>query len=365
MYSSVASLHIALDARIQQQNSNRKTAIFPQQYDMVLNDAIQTVLKLRLSTRLNPIKIGFEESTNNYDSVKSLKRTCNPTCYYDSVTQRYYFELPSNYYMYASLIAKINYNNTNKTITTKDESINLSILNFDNFITPTKVVSDLKYTTSDNKIIVPRNIYKVGISTKSSFYYFNLIKDYFKNEKDIDCYYENYNDKYYPNSLIFKNKNNNIPINVILNDTILDTITYTEETIINKVIDITKTPIVEYTDMGYKKIDLVSSMNNANDTNDYYAKTNNHLNPKFIMENGKIFLTTDSKFYYSDIRLEYIKQPRIIDSTIGQMTDMEITDDILDIATKLLMATLNIRDPYAEQAAQQNQQRQQNQQLNN
>lgn len=348
MYSSVSSLHIALSARIQQQNSNRKTAILPQQYDMVLNDAITTVLRLRLSERLNPIRVGFEQSTNSYDSLKSLKRTCNPTCYFDSVTQRFYFELPSNYYMYDTVTSKINYKRTNTTITTEEEDSKITIIDFSNYITPSKVVADLKYVI-DEEIIIPRNIFKVGISSVSAFYYFNLIKDYFKSERNIDCYFENYNNKYYPNSLIFKNTT----INIILDDSEVEDITTTLETITNNILSTTE----GFIDLGVKKLDLVSSMDNANENNDYYSKSNSHLNPKFIMENNKVFLTTSPKFYYSNIVLEYIKTPRIIDSTIGQMTDMEITEDILDIATKLLMATLNIRDPYAEQQAnQQNQQ---------
>ena len=73
MYSSIASIHIALDSRLQILNSNRKQSIHPEEYDMAVNDAILTVLKQRFSPELNSKKQGLEESIKRYTDYLLLK----------------------------------------------------------------------------------------------------------------------------------------------------------------------------------------------------------------------------------------------------------------------------------------------------
>ena len=366
MYSSVSSLHIALDSRLQQLNSNRKQAIMPEQYDVALNDAINIVLKQRLSAKLNSKREGYEDSVTAYDTVKSLKRTCRPTCYFDTVEQKWYFELPSDYYMFDTLQANINYDRT-------------IISNNENYIDGIKYVSNVVFNKNYifKKDIISFNVLigthymhmgsedinLTGTSTKASFYYFNLIKDYIKAHYERDCYFENYRDTYSKNTLIFvSNTINKVPTQVTVtdqegnpedveNDGSISVIT--DDVAIKKAITTVRETTV---DMGSKKIDLVSSLNDTNETTDFYLHYNNHLNPKCTMQGGVVYLTSDPTFYYTNPRLVYIKQPRPIDSRINQMTDMEVADDILEVATQILMRVLNLRDPYAEQEAEQQKQ---------
>lgn len=359
MYSSVSSLHIALDGRLQQLNSNRKQAIMPEQYDVALNDAINIVLKQRLSAKLNSKREGYEDSVAAYDLVKSLKRTCRPVPYFDTVDNKWYFELPSDYYSFDTLQANINY----------DRSI---LSNGDNYTAGIKYVSIVKFLKTydyaklpiifknPNLDITSEDIYLTLTSAKASFYYFNLVKDYIKAKYNIDCFYENYRGTYYPNSLIFvSNIINKVPTQVLVNN-VVNTTTITT-TLANATPNIVKpsiitTPRETTIDMGSKKVDLVSSLNDTNETTDFYLHYNNHLNPKCTMQDGVVYLTSDPTFYYTNVRLNYIKQPRPIDSRINQMTDMEVADDILDMATQILMRMLNLRDPYAEQEAEQQKQ---------
>ena len=220
------------------------------------------------------------------------------------------------------------------------------------FITPTKT-------------IFPENINLVGTSNKASFYYFTVMKDYIKSKEKINCYFENYLDEYYPNSLIFVSDINNVPTSISVKDS-TDTNDITLTVVPNKIKVINSTVTIKIVgddsptviDMGSKKIDLISSLNDTNETTDFYQHYNRHLNPKCVMQEDKVILTTDTTFTYNNVRLDYVKTPRPIDSRINQMTDMEITEDILDVATQLLIRTLNLRDPYAEQEARQNQKNQ-------
>ena len=80
---------------------------------------------------------------------------------------------------------------------------------------------------------------------------------------------------------------------------------------------------------------------NYNDLdNDYYLSKNLHLNPiyKIVQNNG--ILKTNTNFIYEDITLEYIKHPRFVNSRLNRMTDMTITDEILDVACTNLSGIL-------------------------
>ena len=107
MYSSIASIHIALDSRLQILNSNRKQSIHPEEYDMAVNDAILTVLKQRFSPELNSKKQGLEESIKRYTDLSSLKRETPLDLYWDGKSQ--YFNLPSDCYLPISLYGTISY----------------------------------------------------------------------------------------------------------------------------------------------------------------------------------------------------------------------------------------------------------------
>ena len=114
MYSTVASLHIALDNRLQQLNSNRKEAIYPEQYDIAINDAIMQYIKSRVSAKLNSKQEGFESSISRYSDLESLKRKKSVIVYNnnESLTSlsEYVFDIPSNCYRPISLKSNIMYN---------------------------------------------------------------------------------------------------------------------------------------------------------------------------------------------------------------------------------------------------------------
>jgi len=355
-YSTVASLHIALDTRIQQVNSNRKQAIAPEQYDLALNDAILTVLKQRLSSQLSARQGGYEDSITAYDNIKSLKRTCRPLVYLEN--GKWTFDLPSDYYMYNSLQCNILYNRSRiDTWQTEIITSYVTVIDFSKYIfNKESLVYKIGIT-----FVKPLDIYLTAASKKSNFYYFDLICEWFKSEKGIDCYYENYNNSYYKGSLIFVTPIiGNIITGVYLeNNTVSPIALITATQTINNLNCFKDTAIGTLkpnVDMGSKKVDLISSLNDTNETNDFYLHQNNHLNPKCVMENNKVILTSDFTFAYTLPRFNYVKTPRLIDSRIEQMTDLSTTDDILELATNNLMRMLNIRDPYGEAEAKQQKQ---------
>jgi len=338
MYSTPSSLHIALDSRLQQLNSNRKQSIHPEQYDMALNDGILTVIKQRCSPKLNSKQEGFEDSIKRLDDLKSLKRTCKASIYFNDTKEQFY-DLPSNYYHYIASKGNVLYNRMDiiKNIVPKYKYV--TIIDFSSLsFTGKEIIYTCDEGTITNEIVTPK-YHLLTKSNKSKFYYFNYIKDSIKSKYDIDCYYENYKGEYYNNSLIFVTEDIDWAI--------------TSATIIGATVSEVLNPICTETfvetwlqgatvfvNMGSKKIDLISSQSSNDINNDFYLSKNQHLNPTCTIQNDVVHLKTNNTFLFKEVELEYIKYPRLIDSRIEQMTDVTITDEILDIAVSNLSGIL-------------------------
>lgn len=328
MYSTVSELHIALDSRLQQSNSNRKQAFHPEQYDMAYNDALLTIIKDRSSAKTNYKQEGFEQSIKRYEDLQSLKKDCSPTIFKDS--NYYYFYLPSDYYSYDTLVSKILYNRNGVTKSTSTRNLYASIFNFSNV---SMDITNITYTLSSGGTI-DTSKFKLFKSSKSLFYYFNLVRDFIKTNYGIDCYFENFNGQYYPNSLIFVTTDSTKRITSVNSTSIsiqTTTLSLGYDSIANN---------SQYVDLGYKKVELVSALESSNINNDYYLNRNIHLNPKFEIKSNKIYIKNDSTFCLDSVKLEYLKTPRLIDSRINQMTDMTITDEVLDLAVSNISGIL-------------------------
>jgi len=328
-YNSCQSLHIALDVRLQQLNSNRKRAISPEEKDMFLNDMTLNVVKQRCSAKLNSKKEGFEESKKRYEDLQSLKKDFKPTLYkYDD--DFYYFNLPSDYYSINNLIGNIRYNKRNINSGLVNETVYLAIANFDTVAvnSPNIIFTKEDTTTIDTSIF--SNLIK---SSSSLFYYFALVKEYFKSTLNIDCYFETYDDLYYKNSLIFVT---NTLANNITSST--SSITITKKQLVKQKLTF---PDTNYITMGRKGYDLVSSETLKKEQNDYYLTKNLHLNCSFTIKGNKVLIPIEPIFKPVDIVLEYIKYPRLIESRINQLTDVVILDEVLDATVAVIDARLS------------------------
>ena len=81
MYNTVKELHIALDQRLQQLNSNRKLVLYPEQKDARLNEAVLQFINNVVSDKTNIKKEGFEDTQKRYDDIEELIRTATLPIY--------------------------------------------------------------------------------------------------------------------------------------------------------------------------------------------------------------------------------------------------------------------------------------------
>ena len=325
MYSSIASLHIALDGRLQVLNSNRKQSIHPEQYDMAINDAILTVLKQRFSPQLNSKQQGLEESIKRYTDLSNLKKEVNVDILIDGVDQ--FFYKPSDCYLPITLNAELLFNR-NPLIIYSD--------NIEMYVIVIKINED---TINDNEIEIewlngdsiriPLN--GITKSNKSKFYTLNYLKEYFKETYDLDTYIESFDNYNFPDSILIVTSNGNYQIYAGMGAE------FSAHVFDRRFLDIT-----EYTTsiIKGKKVDLVSTSDYNNMNNDYYLSKNLHLNPVYKITKDRYKLKRNDNFLYKSAELEYIKYPRLVNSKLDRMTDFTITDEILDVATTNLSGIL-------------------------
>lgn len=326
MYSSIASLHIALDSRLLLLNSNRKVSIHPQQYDMAINDAIHTLLKQRFSPELNSKKQGFEESIKRYTDLSSLKRIIKTFVLVEGDTQ--FFYIPSNCYLPISCNATSKYRRAGIETAATTKTIYQSIITVKDPI-PTSISIQLASGT-----IETLDISKITNSSKSMFYTLNYLKEHLEEVYGLDCYIENFNNIYKANSLIVITDLVSKQFN-----TVNSTLTVVNSSFTKPFIDVVDTELLKHIDLD-KHIDLVSTEDFEKSKNDYYSYKNIHLNPYYKIVNSRGIIKTNSQFKIKEVTLEYIKQPRLVNSILNRMTDVTITDEILDIATTNLSGIL-------------------------
>lgn len=329
MYSTIASLHIALDTRIQQLNSNRKQSIHPEQYDMAINDAIDTLLKTRLSPKLNSRQEGFEDSIKRYSDLENLKRTFKSVLYYDN--GYYSFRIPTSCYQPISLAGFVKYNRFGLTFTPINKTEYCTSLDFSSTDFTEPIILRIQNTNIATELEFDlRNVTK---SNKSLFYAINHIKTILEEDYGLDCYISRYRDYSKNNSLIIVSNSQSKRVFDTENVT---SFLFTYNVILDEINS-------EYESIGNVKIELTSSSDIDEISGDIYLSKNLHLYPKYYIENGFGKVTVSNKFKVNDVILTYIKKPIYVNSVLDVMTDIQITDELLDIATTNLSGIL--KDP--------------------
>lgn len=323
MYSSIASLHIALDGRLQVLNSNRKQSIHPEQYDMAINDAILTVLKQRFSPELNSKKQGLEESIKRYTDLSNLKKEVSVEPLINNNQQ--FFYIPSDCYLPIVLNSQIYYSRDAFIKNTLYKTFYVTVITLDE-----NTIADNELTLVFDDLTLNIDLKGITKSEKSMFYTLNYLKELFK-EKNIDAYIENFENYRFDNSIILVSTYEGHSF------TSGEGATFESFTFSRNIIDYTG---ISSFIVKNKKIDLVSSSDFSNIDNDYYLSKNIHLNPMYKLSRNRGVLKTTDNILYKRLALEYIKYPILVNSKLNRMTDFEITDEILDVATTNLSGIL-------------------------
>jgi hypothetical protein len=340
MYTTVKSLHVALDVKIQQIASNRKKSILPQQMDMILNDAVNEYLETRLSNKMNILRKGIDDEILRYDGLSELKREYHSKLYVDETYKgkRMYTLLPSDYrhYLMSESISMVNKGKIFPPAIEKYYTLafmDLYELRLDG--------ETLAIEINNDTVGRYDNVYQNTKSKSGSFYCFNTIVDKYRSF-GLQCYLHDWKTRKYHESMIYIT-------DFVLYDIGLD----------NEMPDMFKTRVFTHEDcarFNYQsekvKIypegstvgvnELMPSENLLDNMHNHYGGKNRYLQPMVEMQNRMIYVYYDDYFIPTDIKITYIKQPRMINIDTETMCELSVNDEILEIAAQKALSYLGI-----------------------
>ena len=338
MYSTIASLHIALDTRLQLLNSNRKQMVHPQQYDMAINDAILQIVKTKVAASVNRARPGLEETVGRYMDLDSIKRRSPIFIYNDNVNQlsneNYKFDLPHDCYRPISLTGSVLFNK-NKLTYLDDSTLQkrIDIIKLPNVISGGTITINTINPTRSTII----NVGDIAKSSRSLFYAINYIR-YILDGLGIKSYVNDYDGIRKENSIICVGYED---INRVVSVVGATLETTTKSITVKNVKQFDEGSIVpKYVIYHNRKVELVSSDIYDSIRVDSLATKNMHLHPIYKLIDSFGYIICNDKFKISTGVLEYIKHPILVNSDKNIMTDLTITDEILDVATTNLSVIL-------------------------
>lgn len=328
MYETIKELHIEIEQRIQQITSNRYGSMPPQFYDMMLNRTAIKYIQSKSNRKTNYKGEGLEDSMKRVEDFQSLKRETAwlPVLTKDSDTNRGFVLLPSNYLKFISSTSHYKYiKNISKELVSPGN-------NFKNVYYKVYDLNDVT-TILGHNISELKSKFTNGIEDNVELpkYLVEYLYDQLNNivnsntSPDIkyNVYWEHFNDRYYSHSIIITSDSN-------FNDN-----------------DNDNDSAINYTDKyfkveadSYSENDLIASENIRAALNNPYSKKNRHLNPITELINDKLYVYQGQDFCVGEIKITYIKKPRLFSYDLDQMSDMTITPEFVDMVVSDILLIL-------------------------
>ena len=336
MYATPKECHIAIDARLQQLNSNRKLVLLPEEKDARLNEAVVQFIRNVTSDLSDVKKLGFEKTQKRLDDIEELIRTTTLPVYI-SGTDNVIAPTPWDYMMLANDRSIIKYNCTGIDYGTQISATDTVVVipftpdstgtlgsYFNNFTISLTIsgISTVVYTYPMTQLL----------NSNSNFM---IIKDVLEtlNVAGIyEAYWEYYLDRYEKNSFI-----------IIVPPTVTTgSLNYNTTTTVNGTLKqytwSTYNTSFDWSNTIKKSNELVSHANAYDLLANYYCARNRHLRPYSVMQRGFIKVYYDNTFVIQNVEIDYIKTPRLINYKLNQMCELSNMEEVVAIAVENIMA---------------------------
>lgn len=370
MYETIKELHIEIEQRIQQITSNRYGSMPPQFYDMMLNRTAIKYIQSKSNRKTNYKGEGLEDSMKRVEDFQSLKRetTWLPVINDDGKTGRGFVLLPSNYLKFISSTSALEYG---KGITSKKTNNSLDCLvttgdNFKNVYYQVFTLDDFKnnqyiWLVNDkydvdkyinyedlNLSELIANDYSSDVELPKYFIerLYDALNTYttqveldtnvFKNTTlgKYEVYYEHYKDRYYPYCFIITSTD---IFNLQFGNPAYEGV---DECWSNVEQNVYTNNCFTCNPNTYSENDLIASENVRATLNNPYGNRNRHLNPITELINDKLYVYQGDDFCVSEIKITYLKKPRLFSSDLNQMSDMTVTPEFIDMVVSDILLIL-------------------------
>lgn len=328
MYNTVREMHIALDMGLQQIDSNRKQSISPEHKDMALNYAVLQFVETRSNPKTNFKREGYEDTQKRYDDLRELKRSISLPSY--NIKRGSFSILPVDYYKRVSVGANVIYSKLDLPKPSEKDTYYYSILEFPDNTLGKERYLNFKIEQGGDTIFSINdfpNISKLH-SADAKFMIINLVLEHIK---DVDVYWENWNNVYKANCFILVNKETSATYTLSYGVRMppYSSVSLDHSTTYNKYPD---------NDGTLRPVDLFSSEDEFNTLSNPYYQKNKQLNPSSYIENSRIIVHDGSNFIVPSIILTYLKKPRLINLKADQSCEISVNREIIDLAIQRLKA---------------------------
>lgn len=347
MYETIKELHIEIEQRIQQITSNRYGSMPPQFYDMMLNRTAIKYIQSKSNRKTNYKGEGLEDSMKRVEDFQSLKRETEwlPVIKDSDDSERGFVLLPSNYLKFITSTSKLQFEKgITKTIkkhtdtdfkntyylvsgTLSKESVQGLVDLVINDDEETAIYAEIEslFNTFSESVDLPKYVIE---------YIYDLFNA--KLESNINVCYEFFNNRYYKDCIIIYS-NSKFTTSVSL-------VNYTNACFVANTKNIAEsgqTPnYVAYPKQIYSENDLIASENVRATLNNPYGNRNRHLNPITELIDDKLYVYQGQDFCVSEIKITYLKKPRLFSSDLGQMSDMTVTPEFIDMVVSDILLIL-------------------------
>lgn len=369
MYSTIREIHIWLNQRIQQITGNRHRSIAPELLDMVLNEAVINYCEDKLDYKTNEATQGAEQTAKRVDEFRALKVITNPLPFiYDTPQsdnsgfkennhERGYFLLPGNYLRYINArvttkFSKLEANIVVNGSTTADYTI-VGLSNI-NLIDGNTITGDVTATmqviigsgtgqriiTINIADLIPLITYYDSEEDVDIYPFVQTVGDRLR-QNGVDVYWERFDGEYHPQSFIVSYMWNRVNINpfiTINNNSYELGITQNFQ---SRTVRIYRNRS-ELRDPGFTEydVDLMGSNIITTARKNVYMNRMRHYSPPGEIIGDRLYVYTTPNYTIDEISLTYYKRPQYFISSINQMTDIQITTDLMESAVSRLLEML-------------------------
>lgn len=349
----IVEQHILFDQILQQLNSNRKGTIQPEEKDILIN--YYTYEWLRSNLPVTQTSLGFEDNESKYDKVQELKRTIvKPleTVALSYTTDKTYVRslVPMDYLHHVNSRSTLKYNCAGVTPSTTSGTNYYATVTFTNDVppAPNTYFNTMTITINlrSNAVNYPITLFTASLIGKSlysnaaKFEIINYAINYINNTKrfyhsggtiwaDVEACWERYNNSYYANKFVIRvidnyqrtaTVNPYIPYDATVNTrvgggAIAATASFSTTSY-------AYTSLTTSTSSSlYEKRNRLISSERFDVLDDPFGKTK-YESPIVILENNEFRVYYNSTFVPSNIILNYIKKPILVNYYAGVSSDL-------------------------------------------
>ena len=337
MHTTIKSLYIDIEQRIQQITSNRHRSIAPQVYDMVLNSCAIRYIQSKSNPKTNAKTEGFDESKKRVDDLQSLKKSSEFLKVNLDIYGNPYIILPSDYLKIVRSDSTVKFSKFDKTLKdTISKSYKIFSFNIDVFndiLESEKCIIRIIEDGKTKDIDITNIISLIDLEDdEDRFEFVNHLLDILRNQ-GVNIYWEDFDSIYSKNTFYITNFKDNLEVKIISkNDE--------SESEIEIDLNIKENLTYKNASSNIKPNDLISSENITELRNNYYHSKNRHDNPMSEIKDNRLYIYDGNNFIIDTVQISYIKTPRLFSYYIDQISDLNITPEFIDMVVSDILLIL-------------------------